>query len=1057
MGHERHSAAATLKRFSFRDRADAPKPASAHNVTTAAVKPGWLSAAWPTPLTRNGGRSPTLLGQLIRLVTTLSVLLVLLGTVTLWVQGGSDRNRAEAQLVEQARTLAWLVDREFERTLDTARLLAASGVLARGDLETFSRDMLAATELLSKDLPEGTLPVRIELVDADGTRRLETWSADGRGMRQHGLEGALASIVSGEGQISNLLVGADGTVQAIAVATPILSPPDAVGRRSVSGAITATVPRERFLAVVAEPGLVPGGIASVHDRSGVIVARSSRDAETVGLLPVPAVLDAMRGNQTALALRGARTLEGEPATAALARAPRSGFTVKLDIPERVLFAPIRASLLRGVATGAAALALALAVAFLMARRIVGAFARVPEAAALGEPPLSIGLREADELAASLASTLAERERAAADARALFDNSPVGVMISDVGGRVHAANASLLSIVGRPGCSGDGLRWDEITPEEWLPRDEAAIAEAVAFGRCAPYEKEYLRPDGTRVPVLLSFGLINRATGLTAAFVVDLSERKAAERALRESEARFRALADAMPQLVWSTRRDGSPDYVNARWHEFSEAIGGPPELLAWRDRVHPEDLDRVRRRWQEALRTGGAYEVECRLRRCDGTYVWVLARALPVRDGAGQVVRWFGTCTDIADIVAAREVLARDKAELERMATERAQELHEAQTRLAQAQRVEALGQLAGGIAHDVNNVLQTVRSGSGLLLRGAADVDEVRRLASMVHEAAGRGATITQRLLTFSRGGELQAEPVDAAALLNGLRDMLAHTLGAAVEVTVDVPPGLPPLLADPGPLETVLVNLATNARDAMPQGGRLTFRATLEAPSGLPGDTIPDGPDTWVLLSVIDTGIGMDEETLARVTEPFFTTKEVGKGTGLGLTMAKEFAERSGGTAAIESAPGQGTTVTIRLPVGEPTPAFVEPIRPPAAVQASRCGRILLVDDEDLVRETVTEELKEMGHEVWPAASPAEALAHLDAGEVVDLIISDLSMPGMDGMALIREARCRRPGMPAILLTGADPGEIVGVGEVLLLRKPVVSDHLAQSVASLLAELMD
>jgi PAS domain S-box-containing protein len=1019
-----------------------------------ASRPALSSASWRAPLTKAGSRNPTLLGQLTQLVATLSLLLVLLGVVGLWVQGRADRSRAEAQLVEQARTLAWLVDREFERTQDAARVLAASGVLARGDLETFSRDLRAASELLSTGLPAGTPPARVGLVGLDGYRRLDTWAADGQGADgqgggQRGSPAALASIATGDAQVSDLIAGPRDAVPIIAVAVPVLaSAPDPQGRRPVIGSIGATVPRERLLAIVSEPELVSGGIASVHDRSGAIVARSSRDAETVGMLPVPAVLDAMRGGKAAFALRGVRTLEGEPATVALARAPRSGFTVKLDIPERVLFAPIRTSLLRSAAVGAAALALALAVASLMARRIVGAFARVPGAAASaarGESAVALGLHEADELAASLASTLAERERVAADARALFETSPVGVFIADTGGRVHSANASFLAMVGRTHAGGGAWRWDEITPREWFPSDEAAMAEALASGRCTPFEKEYLRPDGTRVPVLVSFGLIDRQAGLVAAFVMDLGERKAAERALRDSEARFRALADAMPQLVWSARRDGSPDYANARWREFLEDAGASPGAQSWRDRVHPDDLRNVRARWREALRTGAPYEAECRLRRRDGAHVWVLARALPIRDAAGRVARWFGTCTDISEIVAAREVLARDKAELERLATERARELHETQSRLAQAKRVEALGQLAGGIAHDVNNVLQAVQSGAGLLLRDPEDPEEVRRLASMVVGAAQRGAAVTHRLLTFSRGGELRAAPVDAGELLGGLRDMLAHTLGANIEVRLEVPSGLPPLLADRGQLETVLVNLATNARDAMPGGGCLTLRAGLDL-----------GEGGRVQLSVADTGLGMDEATLSRVLEPFFTTKAAGKGTGLGLAMAREFAEHSGGSLGIESGPGRGTVVTIRLPVAEAPPAAQQPPAPGASVRAGPPGRILLVDDEELVRETVAEELEAIGHTVLPVRSGAEALCLLDAGAPFDLVMSDLSMPGMDGMTLIREARRRRPGLPAILLTGMDPTEVAvedAGGALVLLRKPIGSERLAEGVAVSLA----
>jgi PAS domain S-box-containing protein len=979
----------------------------------------------------------------------------MLGAVGLWVQSRGDRNRAEAQLVEQARTLAWLVDRELERTQDTARLLAASDALARRDLKALSHDMRAASIMLSAGLPDGTLPTRISLVDAQGVHTLDTWAPDtwapdGQGGGHRAIPHALEAIASGKPQTSGVFTGPRDAIPNIVVAVPVLAPgPDAEGRNLTVGAIGAAVPRARLVAIVSEPGLAPGGIAAVHDRSGTTVARSVRDAETVGSMPDPAVLDAMRGAEGALAIPNTPTLEGEPAMVAVARAPGSGYLVRLDIPKRVALAPIRASLLRNAVLGAAALTLAVVVALLMARSIVAAIGRVPAAAAAaarGEPPVALGLREADELAASLAATLAERERAAADARALFENSPVGVAISDMGGRVHAANDAFLALVGRDRAEfrAGPLRWDLMTPEEWLPRDEAASAEALAVGRCTPFEKEYLRPDGARVPVLVSLGLIDRASGLTASFVIDLGERKAAETALRESEARFRSLADAMPQLVWSAQPDGSPDYANARWREFFGSAAGMPLQAIWREAIHPDDLQGVRERWRRSLRTGSPYETECRLRRYDGAYVSVLAQAMALRDASGRVTRWFGTCTDISDIVAAREVMARGKVEMERLAAERARELDETQSRLAQAQRVEALGHLAGGIAHDVNNVLQAVQSGAGLLLRSPDDPQDVSRLASMIGEAAGRGAAVTHRLLAFSRGGELRGEAVDAATILDGLREMLARTLGAAIEVRVEVSPDLPPLLADPGQLETVLVNLATNARDAMPSGGYLTFAAAL------------DGEYTgMVCLSVCDTGVGMDKATLARALEPFFTTKEVGKGTGLGLAMAKDFAETSNGSLAIESEPGRGTAVTIRLPVTE-VPVAREPGPVPLPSSGAVRGRVLLVDDEDLVRESVAEELAAIGHDVRAVASAAEALSLLDAGEEFDILMSDLSMPGMDGMTLIREARGRWPGLPAILLTGADPGDILmggaGGSVVLLLRKPIGSERLTESVAALL-----
>jgi PAS domain S-box-containing protein len=381
-----------------------------------------------------------------------------------------------------------------------------------------------------------------------------------------------------------------------------------------------------------------------------------------------------------------------------------------------------------------------------------------------------------------------------------------------------------------------------------------------------------------------------------------------------------------------------------------------------------------------------------------------------------------------------------------------------AEERLRQAQKMEALGQLAGGIAHDFNNVLQAAQGGAGLIERNAGDPDTVRRVAGMIAQAIGRGAAITRRLLAFSRQDDLRAEVVDPVALLTGMQEILAHTLGDAIEVRVEARAGLPPLLADKAQLETVLVNLATNARDAMPEGGALTLSATHDAAEHgrAPGHLIELAPGRYVRLAVADTGAGMAPEVLARATEPFFTTKRDGEGTGLGLSMAKGFAEQSGGGFLIESATGRGTSISLWLPVATGQVASAAPAVAPAASVSGAPFRVLLVDDDAMVREVIAAELAAAGYGVALAPSGAEALALLDRSETVDAVISDLSMPGQDGLSLIREARRRRPGLAAILLTGFVTAE-VALGDApdapfCLLRKPVTGQQLAENLAPLL-----
>ena len=418
---------------------------------------------------------------------------------------------------------------------------------------------------------------------------------------------------------------------------------------------------------------------------------------------------------------------------------------------------------------------------------------------------------------------------------------------------------------------------------------------------------------------------------------------------------------------------------------------------------------------------------------------------------------------------------------LERRRTQAALELarrerESALERLAQAQRMEALGRLAGGIAHDFNNVLQAVLGGARMIQRCAGDAGEARRLAAMVAEAAERGASVTRRLLAFARRGELSAAAVAPGPLLAGLREGLAHTLGAEIRLRIEADPALPPVLADRGQLETVLVNLAVNARDAMAPlgGGTLTLSARVEEVAGggdaaREGEAGPGGglaPGRYLRLAVADTGTGMDAATLARAAEPFFTTKPLGQGTGLGLAMAKGFAEQSGGAFGIESEPGRGTVVTLWLPLhpgeagrdAEAPAAAPEPPADPRPAAGER--RILLVDDEGQVRAALATALRERGHLVEEAADGRAALRRLGAaGGGFDLLVTDLAMPGMDGLALLREARRRCPGLPALLVTGhagdADArgfAAAVGEGPLLLLRKPIDPDVLAERVAALL-----
>ncbi|CAH2605634.1 Histidine kinase (plasmid) [Rhodovastum atsumiense] len=532
------------------------------------------------------------------------------------------------------------------------------------------------------------------------------------------------------------------------------------------------------------------------------------------------------------------------------------------------------------------------------------------------------------------------------------------------------------------------------------------------------------------------------------------------RALAGSEARLKLATEGAGVGTWeldlaSGRGRRSPETMTLLGVQSSEFTSGN-----WLEEVvHLEDRPRFAACWARATEDGAPYEIEFRSAAAaeDGER-WLAAYGRIERGADGRPVRAAGILIDVTARRRAETALGELNRQLEERVRTEVAAREEAQARAAHAQRMQALGQLAGGIAHDFNNVLQAVQSGAEMIEMCCEEPETVQEFDRIVLDSAQRGMAITRRLLAFSRRGDLRAKPIDPVRLLDSMRDILAQTLGSPIAVRIETPPGLPAVMADRGQLETVLVNLATNARDAMPDGGALTLGA-------MPEDVRADAvhgmglrPGRYVRLSIADTGTGMDPETLGRAMEPFFTTKSREHGTGLGLSMAKGFAEQSGGTLEIESAPGRGTIVTLWLPAADArTEAASEQTGPAPA--SGRAHRVLLVDDEASVRRALAAGLDKAGIAVLAAESGMEAITMLDRGETVDVLVSDLSMPGMGGLTLIREAHLRRPGLPAILLTGY-VGEAANLaadgapcGAFSLLRKPVSTAHLIDMIEASLA----
>jgi signal transduction histidine kinase len=390
--------------------------------------------------------------------------------------------------------------------------------------------------------------------------------------------------------------------------------------------------------------------------------------------------------------------------------------------------------------------------------------------------------------------------------------------------------------------------------------------------------------------------------------------------------------------------------------------------------------------------------------------------------------------------------------DLERRVEERTAENAATVAQLHEAQKLETLGQLTGGVAHDFNNLLTPITGTLDVLQRKYGPTDpRTQRLLSNALQAADRAKTLLQRLLGFARRQALQTEPVDLAALLGGMRDLISSSVGPTVEVQLRCEAGLPAAIVDPNQLELAILNLCVNARDAMPRGGPLTI--LVEGVAIGPASTPRLKPGFYLRISVIDAGLGMDADTLARAVEPFYSTKETGRGTGLGLSMVHGLAGQLGGGFELTSAPGEGTRVDLYLPSAKEA---ANREHSPGVDSGQSIGRrlsILLIDDEDLVRVATAEMFRDIGHEVAEASSGAEGMALLDHGLDVDVVVTDYMMPGMNGGEVARRVAASHPHVPVLLITGYT-GAADDVLHLPRLSKPFGQAELGSALAGLFTD---
>jgi signal transduction histidine kinase len=396
--------------------------------------------------------------------------------------------------------------------------------------------------------------------------------------------------------------------------------------------------------------------------------------------------------------------------------------------------------------------------------------------------------------------------------------------------------------------------------------------------------------------------------------------------------------------------------------------------------------------------------------------------------------------------------LAHANADLEQRVEERTREREAALAQVHEMQKVESLGQLTGGVAHDFNNLLMAVLGNLDLLRKHVPDDPKARRLIDGAIQGAERGATLTKRMLAFARRQELKPETVDVPSLVDSMVEMLGRSLGPGVRITTDFEPDLPPTRVDPNQLELALLNLALNGRDAMPLGGKLVISAHRE--HVLAGDVPGLAPGDYVCIAEQDTGHGMDEVTLKRATEPFFTSKGAGRGTGLGLSMVDGLVAQSGGAMRITSRPGLGTTVEMWLPVSQVTEATRPRPASIPSVEDTRSCRVLVVDDDPIVLSGTAAMLEDLGHAAIEAASAEQALELLRAEPTFDLIITDHAMPGMTGTELAAQIRLAWPKLPVVIATGyADLPAEVQLG-LPRLSKPYRQQELAELVGRMIGD---
>jgi PAS domain S-box-containing protein len=608
------------------------------------------------------------------------------------------------------------------------------------------------------------------------------------------------------------------------------------------------------------------------------------------------------------------------------------------------------------------------------------------------------------------------------------------------------------------------RFQTHIPEPDRSLVDSGFRAALEQGKDWDVECRMIRADGSRgwlqVNARPHYGPDGQVARLIGA-VADITERKRSEEAAIETAAKFEMLAQTMPSMVWTSLPDGRIDWFNARVPEYCGIPAMKMKPDGWAP-VHPEDVATATSLWLEAIASGKPYVSEYRIRRHDGMFRWYITRAVPIRGSDGAIIRWIGTSTDIQDQKSSEQALSDLNATLEQQVRQRTAELLAAEATLRQSQKMEAVGQLTGGLAHDFNNLLTGITGSLELMAMRLEQgkVNDLLRYLNVARDAAQRAAALTHRLLAFSRRQTLDPKPTDINQLVCGMDELIRRTVGPGVNVKVAGAPELWPVRADQNQLENALLNLCINARDAMPDGGTLSIETSNRRLEKCEARELELECAEYVLLCVSDTGGGMTAEVIERAFDPFFTTKPIGAGTGLGLSMVYGFVRQSGGQARIHSQPGAGTQICLYLPRYLGGDKVLEPASGPSKTVRGEGETVLVVDDESSVRTLLNEVLADLGYNVLEAEDGAQGLRILESRGRVDLLVTDVGLPGgINGRQLADAALMTYPNLKILFITGYAESAVIGEGHLRpgmhILTKPFSLDTLGSRIREIIAAI--